>query len=354
MLGNRLDAILRNGHDGQTLGIPIGPDTSLLIAELLLTPIDMWLQAKFDGRGHRFYDDYEIVCRTYTEAEETIADLERSLAEYELTLNPRKTAIRPLPVEIEAVWVRDLRRFEIRTTDKRVETNDIISFFSAMIFYSREYPDAAVYKYGIGRLGNTANVIGIESWEPFQRLLLEGALTHPDTVPHTVEVLIKYHCAAYPLDYNLIREVFDELMNTHSTLHHGNEVAWALWLAIVLELPIDDGTANRIGNLDDPIVALLALDAQRQKLVSASVPFERWSGLMNADELQGPMWLMVYEAARLGWPSRAVKSVINQDKFFGDLIKSQVAFYDPDVRQYYKTLGSTTTPVLAVDNSVGY
>jgi glycosyltransferase A (GT-A) superfamily protein (DUF2064 family) len=36
-IGNRIDRLVRNGQDGQTMGIPIGPDTSLLIAEILLT-----------------------------------------------------------------------------------------------------------------------------------------------------------------------------------------------------------------------------------------------------------------------------------------------------------------------------
>ena len=35
LLGNRLDTWIRNAQDGQTVGIPIGPDASLVLAELL-------------------------------------------------------------------------------------------------------------------------------------------------------------------------------------------------------------------------------------------------------------------------------------------------------------------------------
>src|SRR5215469_12121767 len=47
LLGNKIDKALRLLNDGQTIGIPIGPDTSLLAAEMLLAAIDQALLAKF-------------------------------------------------------------------------------------------------------------------------------------------------------------------------------------------------------------------------------------------------------------------------------------------------------------------
>ena len=43
LIGNELDRFVRNGQDGQTIGVPIGPDTSLVIAETILTSIDIVL-----------------------------------------------------------------------------------------------------------------------------------------------------------------------------------------------------------------------------------------------------------------------------------------------------------------------
>jgi len=40
LLGNKLDQAIRNGRSQQTKGISIGPDTSLVIAEILLSTID--------------------------------------------------------------------------------------------------------------------------------------------------------------------------------------------------------------------------------------------------------------------------------------------------------------------------
>jgi hypothetical protein len=44
LLGNVLDLAMRNGQDKQTIGIPIGPDTSLVIAEAILSSVDVQLK----------------------------------------------------------------------------------------------------------------------------------------------------------------------------------------------------------------------------------------------------------------------------------------------------------------------
>jgi hypothetical protein len=90
LLGNRLDCLIRYGQDGQTVGIPIGPDTSLVIAEILMQRCDEELANACPSiRGHRFIDDYELGFRNRTDAEDAFHRLETILADYELALNPR-------------------------------------------------------------------------------------------------------------------------------------------------------------------------------------------------------------------------------------------------------------------------
>jgi hypothetical protein len=55
--GNKLDMLQRNCQDGQTNGIPVGPDTSLVISELLLCRVDKRL-ADRRIKGLRYMDDY--------------------------------------------------------------------------------------------------------------------------------------------------------------------------------------------------------------------------------------------------------------------------------------------------------
>src|SRR5262249_36909651 len=55
-IGNEIDRALRNAQDGQTLGIPVGPDSSLVIAEIIATAVDARLPRGM--RGFRYIDDY--------------------------------------------------------------------------------------------------------------------------------------------------------------------------------------------------------------------------------------------------------------------------------------------------------
>ena len=114
LIGNVLDLIIRNGQDQQTLGIHIGPDCSLVIAEIILSKVDVALMNAGIATGFRYLDDYEFGFATYSEAEQALADLQGELGLYELYLNPRKTFLFELPGAIERPWASELRRFRIR------------------------------------------------------------------------------------------------------------------------------------------------------------------------------------------------------------------------------------------------
>lgn len=108
-IGNLLDKLLRDGQDGQTMGIPIGPDTSFLLAEILLGSFDADLIQRLGNRpGIRVMDAYEFPFDTYSEAEEGISSLQDQLAEFELNLNHRKTAILECPIPLYPPWLMEL------------------------------------------------------------------------------------------------------------------------------------------------------------------------------------------------------------------------------------------------------
>lgn len=73
LLGNKLDKIIREGNHGQTMGIPIGPDTSLVIAELIHCEIDRIIQGSFPKlKFLRYIDDLYAYCDSLAEAENFI------------------------------------------------------------------------------------------------------------------------------------------------------------------------------------------------------------------------------------------------------------------------------------------
>jgi hypothetical protein len=112
LLGDQIDRALQRMNDGQTHGIPIGPDAGLVAAEVLLAAVDQELLNRCNSliRGFRYVDDYELSFNSMSDAENVLTELQSIMATYELTLNPRKTRIDELPKAIESSWGAELSR----------------------------------------------------------------------------------------------------------------------------------------------------------------------------------------------------------------------------------------------------
>lgn len=110
--GKRLDFIIRQSQDGQTAGIPVGPDTSRLISELILSKIDFeHLQADRKKVHYvRHVDDYWIGGDTIDECENYLRKLRIGLGEYQLDINESKTKIVPLSQAIGESWPTELKK----------------------------------------------------------------------------------------------------------------------------------------------------------------------------------------------------------------------------------------------------
>ena len=95
-----LDNLVRNGNQQQTIGIPIGPDTSRIISELILSRIDADLTSRSDNTSavtsrqlFHYIDDYQVGAYTAAEAETYQANFVKAIGRYELRLNDFKTRI---------------------------------------------------------------------------------------------------------------------------------------------------------------------------------------------------------------------------------------------------------------------
>ena len=181
LLGNKIDYWVRMGQDQQTVGVPIGPDTSLVMAELIMQRCDEKLLTTLSGlKGHRFIDDYELSFQTRTEAEDAFHILDACLADFELALNPKKTKVLELPLPLEAEWASELKEFQFSRNTKSGQAADLNNYFSKAYSLHRSNPDEAVLSFAIAKLRG----INIEpaNWILFQKLLLLCAIPEPASV----------------------------------------------------------------------------------------------------------------------------------------------------------------------------
>ncbi len=110
LYGNLLDLWVRETQSQQTGGLPVGPDTSFLLAEVIASSIDDELQQSLGGlHGTRYIDDYHLYFKSRAEADRGLAELHRIAGVFELEINDLKTAIQELPEAIEPLWKSQLR-----------------------------------------------------------------------------------------------------------------------------------------------------------------------------------------------------------------------------------------------------
>ena len=223
-LGNLLDSLIQMGQEGQTSGIPIGPDTSFMLAELLLTAIDAELIGKLGPlNGFRYVDDYELCFPTMSEAEKALHQLELILGEFELSLNPTKTGIHDTPFILQDNWATELNRFEIR--DKPVsQRNDLIGYFSRVGELSKVFEDQSVYRFAIARFRTLK--VDASNVNLLQNLLLHCISSEQGTAPFALEILVILNKSGYPPPQSQLKRVFDSQILYHGAQGHTSEVAW--------------------------------------------------------------------------------------------------------------------------------
>jgi len=326
LIGNQIDKIVRDGQDQQTIGIPIGPDTSLLIAELILSDIDSKLPANIISHALRYVDDYEIGFRTLAEAESTLAGLQSLLAEYELQLNPRKTGISDLPQTLASPWVIELRSQRIRQT-QRSQATDILTLVDRAMLLMQQYRDESVLKYTLSII--RSNQIAEANWGFYQDILLQCAVIEPGTLDTVVGELLKYRIAGMQIDRLKIHDALESIILHHAPLEHGSEIAWAVWCCILFNINIGQEATKALTQVEDPIVALLTLFAKSKGLLHATASFTKWSEVMTTPGLCDSQWMLAYEAGVKGWlPSHNVADHIGEHPYFNWLRQSGVSFFD--------------------------
>lgn len=329
LLGNKLDFLVQKGQDGQTAGIPIGPDTSLVLAELIMHRCDSALVAKLpEIRGHRFIDDFELSFATRSEAEDAYHILEGSLSDYELALNYKKTRISELPLPLESSWALELKhkKDQFRTSVSG-QGADLERFFTRAFELYTLNGNEAVLQLAISLLRN--EVIHTKNWELFQRLILLCVVPEPATLPYALEQIIsRVNAGAVALTHE-IQEILNKIIAKHAVLRHSSEVANALWACLALRLSLDNIAVDAVSKCEDTCIALLALHCRNEGLLSKSLDTTLWEQQMNQAGLYDEHWLLAYEANVKGWlPNAGGIDFVSADPNFSYLKVNGVYFYN--------------------------
>ncbi len=321
--GNALDEDCRKMQDGQTIGLPIGPDTSRIISEIILSSIDRDIQTELGYlNGVRVVDDYHLYFRSRGELEKGRAIVSRTLKDFELELNQNKEQLLELPEIIESEWFAEIREFKFRNRWD-YQRKDLITFFDTVTNYTRKYPGDIVMTYAMSKLRFT--VFSLKNWSVLQSLMLNSLLIEPKILPYVAQNLLSYHLKGHPVNVPVVTDALVQLIEYHLDLVNDFEVAWALWIAKSLNLTLPATLAARLSAVENPIIVLVTLDLHESGLLPG-IDKTHWISLLTTDNLYNEHWLISYEAYRLGWLTGPTDHV-TVDPFFKLLKDNDVAFY---------------------------
>ena len=88
----QVDRILSKLAAGRSFGLPVGGQCARILAEVMMTPIDLSL-SDAGIIWHRYVDDFTLICGSQQDAYKALSVLSHSLADYGLTLNRSKTTL---------------------------------------------------------------------------------------------------------------------------------------------------------------------------------------------------------------------------------------------------------------------
>jgi len=353
LFGNKIDTLVRNGQDRQTVGIPIGPDTSLIIAELILCAVDQAIPKKLITNAFRYVDDYELAFHSQGEAENALGELQERLSEFELSLNPGKTGIIALPRPLEAPWAEELRAMPIRLSKAGSQATDLIRYFDRVFDYVHKFPNEHVVHYALQRVHSLD--LKKDNWHLFEDLLIQAIMIQPGAIRFAIPILGEHQQFGYQVHKQKLTKMIHGMIDLHVRQGHDSEVAWSLWAAILFNIKINKTAAKKLGEMDDCVVALLALDAQSRRLIDASIGFSKWRGCMTIDHLYERQWLLTYEANVKGWlPSVGGVDHVASDGNFNYLKTNRVTFYDTNVVAELREKKSKPEVSIQTSAYVGY
>lgn len=330
LTGNRLDRCVRNMQDSQTMGLPLGPDSSRILSEILLTAVDMELLKEYpDLKGFRRIDDYELTFRTRSEAETALGILQGILSEFELSLNESKTHILELPLPLEETWTFTFKTFNFEARSPLSIIQNLTSYFGLAFDLAPRYPQSSVIGYAISRIKNE-DFSNRLVWKVYQNLLIQSMIAEPGAIRYVLFELQKYKKKfSLRIDQDKIQDALEQMIQPHYALGHGSEIAWSIWATIILNVQLSELSCNIISQINEPLVPLLALHAESLGLTKIALDHTHWSSLMTEEELWGNNWLLCYEANVKNWlPSVGNVDHVNNDPAFLFLKENNVVFYD--------------------------
>lgn len=325
-LADQLDVAVRKCNRDQTIGIPIGPDSSWIVAEIISSYVDTNVQAATGlstSEADRMQDDWVVGNSSLEEAEKRLSAIVRAYQKLGLDINGRKTAISHIRDVDHPTW---RARILPLSQGSRMQGERLAEFLRYALALQSEYPSEPVLAYAFAVLeGVKFRGRDIPQLESF---IARAVAVDPRVIDRACILYINLHHEGFKLDLARLKRRFVPLVEDALEAGEAFEAIWTLHLFRGLRISLD---GTRVAELsaasDNPSVCLVLLDMEAEGLVT-SLPRRQWLRRISASKLDDPIWLLAYEGVRHKWLPDPGKK-LQRSAFLKPMFQRNVVFYDP-------------------------
>lgn len=329
---NHIDTLVRNCNERQSVGLPIGPDTSFLLAECVASRIDQNIAKRLtdiDHEGVRYFDDYYFYVNSVDDAEKVLKTVLQTINDFQLEVNESKTSISELPFKYNDEWAAIISMFKFKNIDK-FELRDFFSILFDVVTNNRSNT-SWILNYALGRFEYGRVRIARKDWDLFLSFLLKSVLVDPSNIDQVFKIVLSYKDWVNEKSKTRLRNVLHTVLEDHIDLNHSFEVSWALWFCRSFKIKIDAGLLRKVLASEDSLSILIVLDIIELGLYQGGKPgVSNLSRSLSGANLFDSKWLIVYESYVKGWLSFEGRQVLDSNVYMKFMNDYGVEFYNPN------------------------
>lgn len=328
-LADRLDILARACNRNQTVGIPIGPETSRILAEIVSSRIDDDLRQPLSNVSldaiDRLQDDWFIGMKSLESSETVLSHVVRAYREYGLDINGTKTSVTRVIKHLDEAWKSEIGGF-LSHRPGDLKGARLREFLALTLRLQAENEKQAVTNYALTVLEDQD--FGKNDVEAMESFLLKAALVAPGSMSRISELLLNIDYDTASLSKKRIGPRFTEL--AVRSLEKGDlyEAIWFVFSLRGLKIPIRQQTLfDLAGQSRSSALALILLDMDSRGLIQGTLPKGPWERQITKDSVKTDwVWLLAYEACRRGW--LADPTGVMNTAFFKAMTTRGVYFYE--------------------------
>lgn len=323
------DTALQACQSRETFGIPVGPDTSRIIAELLMTGVesDSAFSAAIAGRPMaRLLDDFIIGFEDEFSARKALSSLRQTLWKFNLQLNEEKTAIRSSRNVYLDPWKLDVAKLSIA---RRRLTDDVYHLVDRTLQLCEQAKTAAPASWACNRLNSVR-----QSSQSNFGILLDATLRLARDFPSCMHI-----AAAFVInhqDFCRLAEIKRRIeMWLKSTMRlnaqQGNdfEQAWCLVISGVLKIQLDEEDLPSRDTVPSGVVLAILGMLYERNLLKVPLSSWKWRAELKRSGIMGSSWLPYYEAVVRGWTTdKTMINAVKSQPILDKMLASKVSFLE--------------------------